>query len=124
MKPLEDVVDLEEYAAAGKKPPTAKTYRIRIDKEKYVVHVPEMTGAEILALAGKTPDRFKLYQQIRGAGQPQPVKPEQVVDFTEPGIERFKTLPVDSTDGLAEPRREFRLSEGDAAFRDSLALPW
>jgi len=120
----EDVVDLEEYAAAGRKPPTAKSYRIRIDKQQYVVHVPEMKGAEILALAGKSPERFKLYQQIRGTGQPQPVNPEQAVDFTEQGIERFKTLPVDSTDGLAEPRRAFRLSESDEAFLDGLGLRW
>lgn len=120
----EEVVDLEEYAKAGKAPPRAKAYRIRIDKQQYVVHVPQLKGSEILALAGKTPDRFKLYQQVRGGGQPQPVKPEQVVDFTEPGIERFKTLPVDSTDGLAEPRRQFRLSEADEAFLDGLGLRW
>lgn len=31
---IEDLIDLEEWAKAGKKPKPAKTYRIRIDKEK------------------------------------------------------------------------------------------
>ena len=124
MEQTEEVIDLEEYATAGKKPPKAKAYRIRIDKEHFVVHVHSMKGREILELVKKTPDRFKLYQQVRGGGQPHPIGPDDVVDFTTPGVERFKTLPVDSTDGLAEPRRQFRLAESDEAFLDGLGLRW
>ena len=50
----DDVVDVEEFFAAGKPvPPNAKNYRIRLDKQHYVVPVSQMTGREILALAGK-----------------------------------------------------------------------
>ena len=69
-------------------------------------------------------ERFKLFQQMHGGGQPQRIELDQSVDFTTPGIERFKTLPVDSTDGLAKPRRDFRLPESDEAFLDSLGLRW
>lgn len=119
-----DVVDLEEFAKAGKKPPKAKSYRIRIDKTLYVVHVDHMTGRQLLELAGKAVDRFKIYQQIHGGGQPQPIGLDQTVDFTTPGVERFKTLPIDSTDGLADPKRDFQLPEGDVGFLESLGLRW
>lgn len=119
-----DVVDIEEFAKANKKPPKAKAYRIRIDKTRYVVHVDHMTGRQLLELAGKSVDRYKIYQQISGGGQPQPIGLNQTVDFTAPGIERFKTLPIDSTDGLVDPKRDFQLSEGDAEFLENLRLRW
>ncbi|MBI5912416.1 MAG: hypothetical protein HY848_21000 [Betaproteobacteria bacterium] len=61
---------------------------------------------------------------MHGGGQPQRIELDQSVDFTTPGIERFKTLPVDSTDGLAKPRRDFRLPESDEVFLESLGLRW
>jgi hypothetical protein len=124
MDTVADVVDLEEYAKAGKNPPKAKSYKIRIDKAQYTVHSTIITGKELLELAGKAIDRFKVYQQLRGGGQPQPIALDEKVDLTTPGIEKFKTLPVDSTDGLAEPRRQFRLPEADEQFLDSLGLRW
>ena len=45
---LEELVDLEECASKGQKPPKAKQYRIRIDGQKYVVDVPSMTGRQLL----------------------------------------------------------------------------
>lgn len=50
---VEDVIDLEEYALAKKRPPRAKRYRIRIDRERYVVEVPSMAGANCCGLLGK-----------------------------------------------------------------------
>lgn len=95
---LEELIDLEEWAKAGKKPKPAKTYRIRIDKEKKDVTVPFMTGREILALVGKTPETHMLSQKIRGGGV-EPVTADQVVRFDRPGIERFQTLALDPTEG-------------------------
>jgi len=120
----EGVIDLEEHAKAGKKPPKAKQYRIRIDKAHFVVDVPEMTGRQLLKLAGKEPpERFKIFQHLHG-GATKPIGLDETVDFTTRGIERFKTLPIDSTDGLAEPRRHFRLPEADEEFLDHLGLRW
>ena len=95
----EDVIDIEEYAKAGKKPPKAKNYRIRIDKDRYVVQVGEMTGHQILELAGKNPpERFRLDQKLHG-GQTKKIELAEVVDFTAQGVERFMTLPLDQTEG-------------------------
>lgn len=95
----EDLIDIEEYAILGKKPPKAKKYRIKVDKEKYVVTVPSMTGREILVLAGKNPpERFQLNQKFKG-GRVKVIKLDQVVDFTEPGVEKFMTVPLDQQEG-------------------------
>ena len=94
----EDLIDLEEWAKAGKPPKPAKVYRIRIDTVKKDVTVPSMKGREILALVGKTPESHMLSQKIRG-GAPVPVAAGQTVRFDTPGIERFQTLARDPTEG-------------------------
>ena len=94
-----ELVDVEEFGKAGRKPPKARRYRIRIDKERYIVDVPEMTGRELLVLAGKTPpERFTISQKLLG-GQTQTIGLDDVADFTKPGVERFMTLPLDQTEG-------------------------
>jgi hypothetical protein len=95
---VEEIIDIEEYAKAKKKPPHAKGYRIRIDKEKKDVHVPEMTGREILNLVGKTPETYLLSQKIHG-GQVLHISADDKVDFRKPGVERFQTLALDPTEG-------------------------
>jgi hypothetical protein len=94
----EELIDLEEWAKAGKKPKPAKVYRIRIDKEKKDVTVPSMDGRQILALVGKTPETHMLSQKMRG-GAVEPIKADQTVKFDLPGIERFQTLALDPTEG-------------------------
>jgi hypothetical protein len=95
---VEEIIDIEEYAKKDKKPPHAKGYKIRIDKDYKVVHVPEMTGREILALVDKTPEKYLLSQKHRG-GQVTPVPADKKVDFRHHGIERFQTLALDPTEG-------------------------
>jgi hypothetical protein len=94
----EELIDLEEWAKAGKTPKKARVYRIRIDKEKLDVTVGSMTGREILALVNKTPEKHMLSQKIRG-GATLPIEPEDTVRFDTPGIERFQTLARDPTEG-------------------------
>src|SRR5215510_2107888 len=95
----EEVVDLEECAKANRKPPRARRYRIRIDKQHYVVEVPSMTGRELLHLAGKQPPtRYRLYQKFAG-GERKSIDLDEKADFTTPGVERFMTLPLDQTEG-------------------------
>lgn len=95
---LEELIDLEENMKQGKPPKKAKKYRIRIDKEKYVVDLHSMTGRQILALAGKTPETYMLSQKFRG-GQVVPVEPDQVIEFHKHEVERFQTLALDPTEG-------------------------
>jgi len=95
----DEIVDVEEYGKSNRRPPKAKRYRIRIDKERYVVEVPSMTGRELLVLAGKSPpERYVISQKFHG-GQTRPIAQDEAVDFTAPGVERFMTLPLDQTEG-------------------------
>jgi hypothetical protein len=95
-----DELDIEEFAKLhGGNPPEAKRYRIRIDRDKYTVEVPEMTGRQILELAKKLPpEQWILNQKLKG-GHVKAIDLAAVVDFREPGIERFMTLPKDQTEG-------------------------
>jgi mRNA-degrading endonuclease RelE of RelBE toxin-antitoxin system len=95
---LEEIIDLEEWAKANKESKKAKKYRIRIDKEYRIVEVHSMTGRQILALVGKTPETYLLSQKFRG-GRVEPIKPEQEVEFHRHQIERFQTLARDPTEG-------------------------
>ncbi|MES2359924.1 MAG: multiubiquitin domain-containing protein [Gemmatimonadota bacterium] len=95
---LEEIIDLEEWSKADKQPRRAKRYRIRIDKDYIVVEVHSMTGREILALVGKTPETHLLSQKFRG-GRVEPIKSDQVVEFHRHQIERFQTLALDPTEG-------------------------
>jgi hypothetical protein len=118
-------VDVEEFLRTKKPIPLAKRYVIRIDKERKVVHTAVLTGAQILALVGKTPDKFKLYEHFPGK-QPEPVAPDQEVHLHKHQVERFTTMAKDTTEGraVAALRRDFRLPAADERYLDSLGLPW
>ena len=92
-------IDLEQYAKEGKEVPKGHHYVILVDRQKYTVKVECMTGREILTLAGKVPiERFQLNQRFKG-GKVVKVGYDQKVCFTEPGIEKFMTIPLDQTEG-------------------------
>lgn len=122
----EETVDLEAFARAGKKPPRAKAYRFKVnDGEPITVDHHIVTGREVLTLAGLTPpENYTL--RVKLAGQ----KPEKVglddnVDLRRPGIEKFKALPRDQTEGYDAPlRRQYELPSVDGEFLDSYGLPW
>jgi hypothetical protein len=121
-----EIVELEEHAKRhGTHAPHAKHYAFRVDKTRVVVETPTITGSEILAKVGKTPDKFKLYQHKRGH-QPILIGPEQVVNLRDPGVERFTTMPKDTTEGLEAPclRMDFRLPAADEEYLNGLGLSW
>jgi hypothetical protein len=121
-----ETVELEVHAKHhGTHAPHAKHYAFRVDKSRVVVDTPIITGTEILAKVGKTPQLFKLYQHKRGY-QPILIGPDQVVDLREPGVERFTTMPKDTTEGLGALclRIEFRLPVADEEYLNGLGLPW
>jgi hypothetical protein len=98
-KSVEEYIDIEEYAKAGKKPPKGKKYLIRVDRANYKVDQSSLTGREILELAGKTPvQKYQLNQKVQG-GAVKKIEYDEKVDFTTPGIERFMTIPLDQTEG-------------------------
>lgn len=96
---LEDIVDLEEYARLGKQPPLSKGYRIKVNGEPFVVHEPEITGRQVLTLAGLFPaENYTLRVKIAGE-KPRKVELDEKVNLRHPGIEKFKALPKDQTEG-------------------------
>jgi len=117
-----EVIDVEQFSKEGKTPPKAKKYRIKIDREVYVVEKECMTGRELLTLAGKNPpEKFQINMRLKG-GKVDPIGLDEAVCFTKPGIEKFMTLPLDQTEG--QSRRQFALLEEDVEFLDSLGLLW
>jgi len=106
MSPLEneieiDEVELEVFAQKGgtERAPKAKRYVIRVDKTKYTVEVPSMTGRQILTIAGKLPpEQYKLTEKHHGGGA-STISLDDVVDLRAPGVERFMTLKRDQTEG-------------------------
>lgn len=70
-----------------KKP--AHPYKINIDGNIFEFAVPEVTREQILNKAGKSPAAcFSLYQKLEGCDF-ELVRPDEVVDLTQNGIERF-----------------------------------
>jgi len=95
----DEIIDIEEYAKTGQKPPKNKHYRIKIDKEKYVVDVPFMTGRQLLELAGKIPpEQYMMIQKLHG-GKRERIELDEEADFTTPGVETFETMAIDPTEG-------------------------
>ena len=96
---LDEVVDLEEYARLGRRPPLARGYRLKVNGDPYVVHDPTPTGREVLTLAGLLPaESYSLW--LKAAGErPVRVALDEKVDLRRRGVERFKALPRDQTDG-------------------------
>ena len=98
--PEADVVDVESFAKSGERVPPGRRYRIRVDRDFFVTAEAVLTGREILHLAGRLPvERFRLDQQFPG-GATSKVALDESVDLTAAGIERFRTLPLDQTEGV------------------------
>lgn len=98
-KTEKQLIDIAEYAKEGKAVPKEQHYKIMIDRQIYEVSDETMLGSEILLLAGKTPiERYQLNQRFNG-GKVIKVPYDQRVDFTQPGLEKFMTIPLDQTEG-------------------------
>jgi hypothetical protein len=133
---LAEVVDIEVFAKENKRPPKAKKYRFRIDRDYFTVETRIVTGQQLFELAKKSPAEYRMHQKLHG-GQMKEVRVQDQIDLGEPGIERFTTMKLTEGDGeqptatLAPapaggppPRRQFRLPEEDEAYLNSLNLRW
>ncbi len=121
---IEDLIDIELCAkAGGHRPPKAKRYKIKIDKEKYIVKTSKLIGRELLALVNKTPEGYGLYLKSC-TGKPEKIEPNDVVDLRRPGIERFMTIPYDQQEGEFRQRRQFQMPEEDRLWLENSGLEW
>ncbi|GMA74734.1 multiubiquitin domain-containing protein [Methylobacterium gregans] len=75
-----------------------KVYGFRIDKKSYENPLPDLTGRDLLVIAGKAhPDRWKIFQKV--GAQLKRIGLDEVVHVSDSGEERFVTLPLDQTEG-------------------------
>jgi len=96
---LDEIIDLEEYAKQGKRPPLSRGYRIKVNGEPFVVNEPAPTGRAILTLAGLLPaENYTLRVKIAGE-KPHKLGLDDKVDLRHFGVEKFKALPRDQTEG-------------------------
>jgi Multiubiquitin len=96
---LDEIADLEDYARRGEAPPHCRGYRFKVNGEPFVVHERFITGQQVLELAGLIPPQDYTLR-VKVAGQrPQKVDLNEKVDLRQPGIEKFKALPRDQTEG-------------------------
>lgn len=95
----DEIADLEEYARRRTRPPLCRGYRIKVNGDPFIVHEPGPTGREVLTIAGLTPpESYTLRVKIAGE-RPRKVELEERVDLRAPGVEKFKALPRDQTEG-------------------------
>ena len=120
---LDIIADLEEYASRGEPPPLCRGYRIKINGRPYVVENPVITGAEVLNLAGLTPPESYTLRVKKAGQRPKKVALDEEVNLRSSGIEKFKALPKDQTEGL-DIRRQFQLPANDIKFLNDYGLAW
>jgi hypothetical protein len=97
----DQVIDIEAYAKEGKKIPSGPKvqYQIRIDGTRYIISKQLLTGRELLQIAGKNPpEGYRLDQKLHG-GATKKIGLDDIVDLAAAGVERFMTLPLDTTEG-------------------------
>ena len=96
---LDEIADLEEYAARGETPPLCRGYRIHVNRKQLVIHDPNPTREMILEAASLTPvNQWSLRFIVRGH-KPELIEAGERVDLRRPGAEKFKALPRDQTEG-------------------------
>jgi hypothetical protein len=133
---LVEVVDIEIYGKENRRPPRAKKYRFRIDREHFTIESRIITGEKLFELAQKSPAEYRMHQKLHG-GVMKEIKVGDKVDLGEPGVERFATMKLTEGDGeqatvtepsppaiAAGPRRQFQLPADDQGYLNSLGLRW
>jgi Multiubiquitin len=71
------------------------SYKIQVDQISHTVNDPIVTAQQLLDLAGKRPsDQFLVYQVLTD-GQMEGLRPDETVDLTRAGVERFLTYQSD-----------------------------
>lgn len=128
-------IDLEEVFHGRQKPPhdhdpgTVVLYVIRVDKQQFELREHKLSGRQLLALVGLSPDQYRLFQLGEGHKE---VLPDEIVDFRKFGIERFKSVAKHANEGkeaaqAASPstaRRMFDLLPDDEQFLDRAYKNW
>lgn len=128
---LEEVFNKRQNHPEDCDPGTVIYYVIRVDKQQFERKEHELTGRQILALVGLTPDKHRLFEL--GEGQRE-VQPDEMVDFKKPGIERFKSVARHANEGkengaaqaapVSLTRKAVTLLPDDEKFLNMFSCNW
>lgn len=92
----EDIIDVEQYAKEGKRPPEGKKYKVKIGDDYYVFDHQVVTSKEILDKAQITPaECYWLYQKLKGFDFKRIAHDEKIDLAQYPGIEHFVVKPTE-----------------------------
>lgn len=128
-------VDLEEVFHGRQKPckdndpGTIIYYVFKVDKQTFEKREFNWTGKDLLALVGLSPDQYRLFELGDGHKE---VMPDQVIDLSECGIERFKSVAKHANEGkeaaaiaASSPlRREIELLPEDVDYLNKHYQKW
>lgn len=119
-----DVADVEIFGKECKEIPPAKSFRIKIDKDYFVVSESEISYQRIIQLGGK-PNiaKYDVYKFLNGNPKPVRIPENTVVDLTESCLVRFVLQPKEQLDGRGN-RMQFSLPQEDVNFLNALNLEW
>jgi hypothetical protein len=76
-----------------------RLFRFTLDNRQIAWGEPTITGAVLLRLGGVPDQTYDVYQEIRGQHD-MLIRPDDRVDLTRPGVERFVTVIRHTTEGL------------------------
>lgn len=121
---IEEIVDLEEYAKTGRKPPKARVYKFKVNDTLCTWKQPTILGRQILEQAGlKPPEDYTLREKMHGS-EPKRIGLNDTVDLREPGIEKFRAIKRGQHEGEVQDRRMAPVLEQDLLFLNSYGLRW
>jgi Prokaryotic E2 family E/Multiubiquitin len=124
----DDIVDIEWFFINKHPVPHGRKYRYKVDKIPFITSHHKLSRETILTNAGKDPKEFILREKIHGTWVT--INEGEDVDLSRPGVEKFKTLENDHTEGddanqsEKSLRRDFSLLEEDIEYLESLGLEW
>ncbi|QDH78729.1 hypothetical protein FKX85_06635 [Echinicola soli] len=125
---MKNKIDIEAFYLEGKKVETGCFYMIKVtsditgEKDKFLVEKEKVTGREILLLSDHTPPK-NFILKIKGKNK-RTIELDDIVDLTEPGIEKFIVYPASCTEGSPSPRRDFHLFPDDQKFLSEKQYTW
>jgi hypothetical protein len=86
---------------------TINMYSIYVDEASYSLNDPIVTGQQLLDLAAKRPSDQYLVFQVLSNGQMESLRPDENVDLTKSGVERFLTYLSDRSFSFTLDGRKF-----------------
>jgi len=104
--------------------PENDKYKFKVNKEMFEVDDPSITARTILTMAGKSDvTKHALYMKIQGQQRVKIENLDDPIDLSQAGLERFKTLPLEQTEGEAAVAVNI-LPEEDIVYLALTKLDW